>query len=146
MDAWDEKWQFILQLDDELLQGGAYESEWTAFLIRDADTAYCAGANLSAIFCSLAAIEAHLRDELKLSADDRTPLAELINRYPYISGELAEELQVLRRFRNQWVHVRDPTNDQHLVFDQFFHEKEIEGMAKRAIRAVREVVYSIQFV
>ena len=56
-----EKWDYINQLDDELLLGGVMLSEWSTLIARDAEIAFCKGANLSAIITSSAVIESHLR-------------------------------------------------------------------------------------
>jgi len=56
-----DKWEYINALDEELLQGGVMLSEWTTFLAKDAEIAFCSGANLSCILACQAAIESHLR-------------------------------------------------------------------------------------
>ncbi len=48
----EKKWDYIGKLDDKLLVGGVMLSEWSTFLIKDADTAFCSGANLAAILIS----------------------------------------------------------------------------------------------
>ena len=57
----EEKWNYINQLDEELLLGGVILSEWTTFLAKDAETPFCSGAYLSSILSCQAAIESHLR-------------------------------------------------------------------------------------
>lgn len=57
----EEKWDYINQLDEEFLLGGVILSEWTSFLVRDAEIAFCSGANLSSILACQAAVESHLR-------------------------------------------------------------------------------------
>jgi hypothetical protein len=42
----DVKWAFINSLDEEILKGGATMSEWCAFMVRECDFAFVAGANL----------------------------------------------------------------------------------------------------
>ncbi|MEH2404453.1 hypothetical protein [Nostoc sp.] len=49
-----EKWNYINTLEDELLLGGVILSEWSTFLAKDAELAFCSRANL-------AAIESHFR-------------------------------------------------------------------------------------
>ena len=56
-----DKWDYINDLDEELLQGGVILSEWTTFLVKDAEMAFCVGANLASILACQAAIESHLR-------------------------------------------------------------------------------------
>lgn len=55
------KWDYIIQLDEELLLGGVMLSEWTTFLVKDAEIAFCSGAYLASILASQSAIESHLR-------------------------------------------------------------------------------------
>jgi hypothetical protein len=58
-----ERWQLITDLDEGLLKEGVTLSEWSAFLVRDADTAFASGADLAAILTALAAVESHLKYE-----------------------------------------------------------------------------------
>jgi len=60
----NEKWNFILALDDELLKGGVILSEWCSFIVREADIAFVNGANLAAILTATSAVETYLRSEL----------------------------------------------------------------------------------
>ena len=59
----EDKWQYLVDLDERLLLGGVILSEWAAFLIRDADTAFVGGAHLASIITGLAGVETHLRGE-----------------------------------------------------------------------------------
>jgi hypothetical protein len=36
----NEKWEFILALDDELLKGGVILPEWCSVIVREADVAF----------------------------------------------------------------------------------------------------------
>lgn len=45
----EQKRDYILQLDEELLLGGVMLSEWTTFLAKDAETAFCSGAGAAPI-------------------------------------------------------------------------------------------------
>jgi hypothetical protein len=142
--AEEDKWDFINQLDEELLQGGVILSEWSAFLIRDADTAYCAGANLAAILAAQAAIESHLRYEYAENTKKRG-FFQLIEASP-ISEDLKADLHLIRKYRNQWVHVNEPHQDDDLLKQPNYVEKELEEMAKFSIRVMRKAVYLEQFV
>jgi hypothetical protein len=139
----DEKWKFIVNLDDELLTAGVILSEWSAFLVRDADTAFAGGAHLATILTSLAGIESHLKYEG--GSARRKRLVELIDAAS-IPGSLRTELHALRGYRNKWVHVSDPHEDTDLLKNPGAHDAELEEMAKRAIRALRETLYSAPFV
>jgi uncharacterized protein YutE (UPF0331/DUF86 family) len=122
--------EFINQLDEQLFIGGVILSEWSTFLIRDADTAFTAGAHLAAILTALAGIESHLKYEY--GTDQRERLAQLIDAAS-IADELRAELHALRRYRNRWVHVYDPHEDTDLLSNPEVHEAELEQMATRAL-------------
>jgi len=139
----DEKWDFINKLDEELLLGGVMLSEWSTFLIRDADTAFVSGAHLAAILTALAGIESHLKYEY--GTEQRQRLVDLIDTAS-ITDTLRVELHILRRYRNKWVHVADPHEDADLISHPEAHEAELEQMASRAIRALRETIYTDQWV
>lgn len=141
----ESKWAYILQLDDELLVGGVILSEWSAFLVRDADTAFCNGAYLAAILAAQAAIEAHLRYEYASGANSqRSSLYELIKAAP-LPDELRQQLHTLRKYRNRWVHVSDPGNDADLLARPEYHEAELERVAYTSMRAMRQVIYLEQW-
>ena len=137
----EAKWDYLLKLDDELLRGGVVLSEWATFLVRDADTAYCAGAHLSALLAAQSAIEAHLRYEYEnRSPRQASTLYDLIESSP-LHPDLRQELHSLRRYRNRWVHVRDPHEDADLLSRPEYHEAELERLATKAMRAMRQVLY-----
>jgi len=138
----NEKWDFINKLDEKLLVGGVILSEWSAFLIRDAETAFVAGAHLAAILTALAGIESHLKYEY--GSQQRERLVQLIDAAS-ITEELRAELHVLRRYRNRWVHVSDPHEDSDLLDNPGTHEAELEQMATRAIRALLQTIYTGQW-
>jgi hypothetical protein len=142
----DEKWQHIVGLDDKYLMGGMVLSEHTSFLVRDVDTAFCYGANLSTILASQAAIECHLRYEY-CEPTSRLKLGfyELFEQSP-LDKSLKKELHQLRRHRNQWVHVNDPHDDIDLLERTNAVEGELELAAFQAIDLLRRVIYREQFV
>ncbi|MCM1567491.1 MAG: hypothetical protein NC238_16410 [Dehalobacter sp.] len=142
----DEKWKYIVDLDDELLQGGVILSEWSTFLINDADTAFCKGAYLATILTAVAGIESHLRFEYQNQTHKKDLcLYELIE-YSPIVNELKQELHALRKYRNQWVHVNEPQDDEELLDNPSKVENEIEMVAINAIKLLRQVIYMEQFV
>jgi len=104
----DEKWEYLVSLDETLLKGGVILSEWATFLIEDADMAFVAGAHLASIITSLAGVETH----------------------------------VLRKYRNKWVHVADPWDDDALLKSPEEHEAELEEMARRCAVALRRTIYT----
>jgi len=137
---------YINSLDDELLKGGVLLSEWSTFMIRDADTAFCNGADLAAILACQAAIESHLRYEYFVdSANRKLGFFDLIEQAP-LPADLKCDLHVLRRYRNLWVHVNEPDNDEDLLKCPEFHLAEIDQMAVLAIKVLRQVIYEEQWV
>lgn len=134
----ETRWNEIASLDEELLRGGVILSEYCALLVRNADLAYVHGAYLAAIVMATASIETHLRAETEGSQHIR--LVDLIE----ISGLAAttrESVNALRRVRNRWVHVEDPWDDSTLISHPDEFEQELEAMARRALRILREVLY-----
>jgi len=131
--------------DDELLLGGVMLSEWATFLIQDADVAFCAGADLAALLTAQAAMEAHLKHQYGDTPEARPGFAQLIDTSP-LPPELRRRLHEVRRYRNRWVHVRDPDEDSHLIERPDRHRSELSLMSTRAMRLLREVIYLDQFV
>ena len=138
-----DKWDYINQLDEELLKGGVMLSEWSTFLIRDADIAFTSGANLAALLTALAGIESHLKFEYGKKRRER--LVDLIDKAP-IEENLRRDLHRLRKYRNQWVHVDDPSDDANLLSDPRKEEKKLMEMAILAIKSLRRTIYTEQCV
>ncbi len=61
-----------------------------------------------------------------------------------ISSELKRNIHILRRYRNKWVHVNDPEDDQYLLDNPEYIEEEQEEMAKLAIRTMLQILYQEQ--
>lgn len=137
----NERWDLLVSLDDELLDGAVALSEWSVFLVRDADRAFATGAFLSAILTALAGIESHLKYEY--GKGRRVRLIDLIDAATF-PEELKRELHQLRRYRNSWVHIDDPGDDRRLLDDHVGTEAEIEQVALRAARILRRVLYNEQ--
>jgi hypothetical protein len=138
----EERWAYLLALDDELLVGAAWVSEWASFLIRQADIAYAAHADVAAILTAQAAIEALLRYTLT-STKPRSSFFALIDASAFPT-EIKAELHALRQFRNTWVHIADPEDDLELLVDPEHHEELNAAMAKKCMRLARYVAYSDQ--
>lgn len=128
----DERWQYICNLDEEYLNGGVILSEWSSFLVKDSDMAFIHKAFLSCIMTSMAGVECHLRHEYTQEATNKDfSLAQLIE-YAPIEQDLKKELHEIRRFRNKWVHVRDPFDDASLLSDPECYLFKIEEIAKKS--------------
>lgn len=139
----NERWKYLVSLDESLLKGGVILSEWCSFIIRETDIAFTSGANLAAILTAVSGIETYLRSEY--SPNERVALFALINASP-INAILKEELHTLRKYRNKWVHVNDPWNDEQLIERPEETEKELEEMAFFAATLLRKTIYENQWV
>jgi len=139
----DDRWAQIVALDDELLKGGVILSEWCSFIVREADMAFAAGADLASILTAVSGIETYLRSEHSETGKKR--LVELINRASIDAG-LKDDLHVLRKYRNKWVHVDEPWNDSNLLERPEETEQELACMALFAARALRRTIYENQWV
>lgn len=134
----DEKWEYLVELDETLLQGGVILSEWATFLIKSADLAFVSGAHLASIITGLAGVETHLRGE---GGSSKQRLVDLIEQSDS-EEDLKQELQILRKYRNKWVHVADPWDDNDLLESPEQHEAELEEMAMRCAVALRRTIYT----
>lgn len=139
----DDRWLYLIALDDEMLKGGVILSEWCSFIVREADTAFANGANLASILTAVAGIETYLRSEHSATGKER--LVDLINRAS-IDKKLKDDLHTLRKYRNKWVHVNDPWDDESLLERPENPEAELEQMALFAARALRRTIYENQWV
>jgi len=134
----DEKWEYLVALDETLLQGGVILSEWATYLVKSADLAFVGGAHLASIITCLAGVETHLRGE---GGSSKQRLVDLIEQSD-LEEDLKQELQILRKYRNKWVHVADPWDDDDLLKSPEQHEAELEEMAKRCAVALRRTIYT----
>ncbi len=134
----DEKWEYLVSLDETLLQGGVILSEWATYLIKSADLAFVGGANLASIITGLAGVETHLRGE---GGSSNQRLVDLIDQSD-LEDDLKQELQILRKYRNKWVHVADSWDDDKLIESSEQYEAELEEMAKRCAVALRRTIYT----
>ena len=141
-----ERWDYIINLDEELLKGGVILSEWTTFLVKDAETAFCSNANLSAILACQAAIESHLRYEyFDAKESKRWGFYQLIEKSS-LNNDLKTELHELRIFRNKWMHVEDPSDDSDLLSRPEYHENELMQFSKKSIRTMLKTLYVNQWI
>ena len=136
------KWDFINQLGEDFIKGGVMLSKWFTLLIRDADVAFTTGANLAALLTALAGIESHLKYEY--SEKKRECHIVMIDKAPIDEG-LRLNLHRLRIYRNTWVHVDDPSDDETFLPELWKHEREFEGMAILAIKSLRRTICNEQW-
>ena len=146
----EERWEYINQLDDELLNSGVIISEWSTFLIKDSEIAFCSGAYLSSILSAQSAIESHLRYEFFEGEETKwwgfaKLISELQSRIS-LESDLLNDLNSIRIFRNKWVHVSNPNNDNDLLVKSEYYEEELLNYSKLAIQTMLRIIYLIQFV
>jgi len=139
----EERWNHLVNLDEDFLKGGVILSEWCSFIVREADTAFARGAFLASILTAVSGIETYLRFEY--GKNERESLYDLINQAP-IEDDLKQDLHTLRTYRNRWVHVNDPWNDEKLIESPEEFEKELEDMAFFAAKALRRTIYENQWI
>jgi hypothetical protein len=138
----EERWQYICDLEATLLKGGVLvQSEWSIFIAKEATTAFAKGAFLACILTTVAAIETYLRSEA--AADGKIPFFDLINTSD-MNSRLKYDLHELRKYRNKWVHVQDPFDDQEIMQNPELYEAELEKKATAATRSLMEVLFSVQ--
>lgn len=139
----EDRWEHLIALDEELLKGGVILSEWCSFIVREADTAFANGAHLASILTAVSGIETYLRSEY--SSSDKERLFRLIDESP-IDAELKKDLHKLRKYRNKWVHVGEPWEDQDLIENPERYELELEEMAFFAAKCLRRTIYENQWI
>lgn len=139
----DKRWDHLMALDEELLKGGVILSEWCSFIVREADTAFAGGAHLASILVAVSGVETYLRAEY--SNGKRQRLATLIDSSP-IDPMLKQDLHTLRRYRNKWVHVDVPWNDDTLLEKPEKSSSELEEMAFFAVCVLRRTIYENQWI
>lgn len=138
-----ERADYLTALDNELLKGGAMFSEWCVLIVRECDEAFVAGANLATIVTAACAIETYLRAEYGNSSDLR--FVDLIDRAPF-SNTQRDNMHKLRKYRNKWVHLAAPEDDQELLNNPGMYVSELQDRAVLAQRLLRETLYENQFV
>ena len=87
---------------------------------------------------AVAGIETYLRSEYKSTGKER--LFDLINQAP-IEENLKLDLHKLRKYRNKWVHVSDPWDDEVLIDSPEQFGEELEEMAFFAAIVLRRTIY-----
>lgn len=138
-----ERRHHITQLNERMLRGQVFLSEWCAFIVKETDTAFVRGVFLAAILTAVAGIETYLRAEYR--ANERKGLNDLIDEAS-IDDDLRRDLHSLRRYRNTWVHVNDPWNDDRLIQSPEELRNELERTALFAVTTLRRVIYDNQWV
>lgn len=137
----EAKEKLLLELEERLFLGCTLPSEWTTVIMQDAEGAFVSGHYLAAILTAQAAMECNLRHENGVA--ERCGFFELIEGSD-LPAELKQDLHVVRRYRNRWVHVADPSEDSHLQDHLFEEGEDMERMAVLAITCMLKVHFSFQ--
>jgi len=134
-----ERMQYIVELEDELLKSGACFSEWCTFITKSVYDAFINGADLATIITATACIETYFKTETP--EDKGKNLASLINAVPFLDDKEKEQLHLLRKYRNGWVHVQR-IDDTPILEDEEHYINEVEEMAILSIRLLLTVLFS----
>jgi hypothetical protein len=135
------RWDYLVALDEELLQGDVMMSEYAVELLRNADVCYVSGAFVAGIVMAAAAVETWLRGEL--NPGGKKTFFDLIGQCG-LSPAVIDEVHTLRKMRNGWVHVGDPSDDERLLEEFEKGHPKLETECRAAMRIVRRVLYSCQ--
>jgi hypothetical protein len=138
----EEKEAFVLSLEDELLKGGVMLPEWTTRISQEAIESFVGGRHLACLLTGMAAIETQLRSD---HGGSQTRLQDLVKESGFPNA-LKESLHSLRRYRNRWVHVSDPWDDQVLLGKSDAVEEELFQMSKLCVELMMRVLFSKQWV
>lgn len=136
-----ERWEWIVSLDEKIVKGDVILPGWCTTIVKEADFAYAHGAHLAAILTAVAGIESYLRSQEPFV--ERKSLKRLIED-SLLSIDLKVRLHGLRTYRNMWVHVDDPWDDQDILDNPDKHEGDLTIRAREAIVLLRETIYSSQ--
>lgn len=139
----EDRWKLLVQLDEELLVGGVSLSEWCSFIVREADMAFANDAFLASIITAAAGVETYLRTEY--GGRRKSSFQKLIDQSP-IDDDLKADLHQLRKYRNSWVHVGNPANDEVILAYPKRYERELEGQALFAAKVLRQTIYENQWI
>jgi hypothetical protein len=133
----ERRWEWLVQLDDEMLQGGVMTSDFAAELIRNADLCFVGDAFVACLVMCGATIETWLREE----GTPGNRFIDLIDASDFDAATKAE-MHALRKERNRWVHIDDPWEDNDLEEQYSSGHPELQAKCKDALRLMRKVVYS----
>lgn len=139
--VWDARQAWFESVFDVDKRGGGYLlGEHATGLLVDLQSIFCAGAFVSVIVISCTVIDAHLREaELGPSFEGGLQAA-------FGHSEYKNELDWLRRRRNELVHYKYQNSLAVSVEDHWTKRAEHEAEARRAVKLVAEVLFSYPFV
>ncbi|HTE15428.1 MAG TPA: hypothetical protein VK642_10160 [Burkholderiales bacterium] len=137
----DARWKYVGDLDDKMLKGGVIVSEFASEWIRNCDVCFTNGAYLACVITAFQAIETMLRSD----NPNEFKAVDLIN-HSNLEDALKQQLHGLRKFRNSWVHVQDPWDDEEVLADFDSGNRKLFEHALQSVRSMREVLYHDQWV
>jgi 3-keto-L-gulonate-6-phosphate decarboxylase len=137
-----EREAFVSSMWDQYHRGGLTLSEYATFMAENAEAAFLAGADLATLLAACATIETYLRAEL---GAERSSFCDLINESD-LPDDLIKALHQIRIFRNRWVHVHDPDDDEALLASPEIVLSEIESHAILSFKSMVRTLCSNQWV
>lgn len=135
----DERERYFAEQEDTLLRGGVSISEWCTFISKSVYDAFVNGADLATVITSMACIETFFKTEYPENKDKS--LAQLIDEASFLDEEEIENLHLLRRYRNSWVHA-DRLDDTEILTDDTAFYTEAEEMAILSVKMLLTVLFS----
>ncbi|HEY5583240.1 MAG TPA: hypothetical protein VIK78_01970 [Ruminiclostridium sp.] len=139
----EEREYFFIQQEESLLKGGASLSEWCTFMSKSVYVAFVNGADLATIITVMACIETYFKTE-ELSMQKKN-LAFLIDKYPFLGEKGKENLHMLRKYRNRWVHI-DCIDDTPVLKNEDIFIDEVQRMACLSIEMLLTVLFSHPYI
>lgn len=137
----ENDWDYLIKLDEELLKGGIIINESIAELIRNVDICYVNEAYFSVIITAVAIIECLLKIDIKESSN----FNYIIAKSDFDSGT-KKDIHELRKVRNIIMHNVIQINEKELLINYNSFLKREKELSKKAIKTMRKVLYSNQFV
>lgn len=135
----EEREFYFLEQETLLLKGGASFSEWCTFISKSVYDAFVNGADLATVITAMACIETYFKTEDL--ANQNKSLRQLIDESTSLEESEKENLQLLRKYRNSWVHAKCFDDTDLLENEQNFLE-EAENMAILAVKMLLTVLFS----
>jgi len=134
-----ERADYFLYLNDKYLIRGASIPEWCIFISESAYNAFINFADLAAVITALVGIESFLRiDNGNIKYKN---LITLIDEYKYIDTKTKNQIHVLRKYRNRWVHFGEVDENPILENKQFYVD-EAEKMSILAMDLMMRALLS----
>jgi len=138
----NERECFWMAQEESLLLGGAAFSEWCTFISKSVYDAFVNGADLATVITSIACIETYFKTET--TEDKNKSLAQIIDESDF-SEKDKNDLHLLRKYRNSWVHA-DRIDDKEILLDDTKFILEAEKMAMLSVKMLLKVLFSNPFV